>query len=41
MNERKKFLREYIEARGGTKELSEDEKRALAELAKKDADSKD
>ena len=36
MNEREKFVREYVEARGGVKELSEDEKKALTELAKKD-----
>ncbi|MCY4011132.1 MAG: hypothetical protein OXG82_00300 [Gammaproteobacteria bacterium] len=36
MNEqRKQFIREYVEQRGGVKELSEDEKKALAELAKK------
>ena len=42
MNEdRKQFIREYVEARGGTKELSEDEKKALAELAKKDGNPND
>ena len=34
----KQFIREYVEARGGKDTLSEDEKKALVELAKKDAD---
>lgn len=33
---RKQFIREYVEERGGVKELSEDEKQALKELVKKD-----
>lgn len=39
MNDRKQFIREYVEQRGGVKELSEDEKAALAALAKKDDSS--
>ena len=39
--ERKKFVREYVEARGGVEELSDDEKKALTEMATKDADSED
>ena len=41
MNEKKQFIKEYVEARGGVKELSEDEKAALAKMVKeteKDAD---
>ena len=34
-NNAKKFIREYTEARGGKDALSEDEKKALVELAKK------
>ena len=37
--ERKQFIREYVEQRGGLKELSEDDKAALKELAKKDDDA--
>ena len=37
-NNGKKFIKEYVEARGGKDTLSEDEKKALVELAKKDAD---
>ena len=33
-NNAKKFIREYIEARGGKDALTEDEKKALVELAK-------
>lgn len=37
MNESKQqFIKEYVEARGGTDELSEDEKKALVELAQKE-----
>ena len=36
---RERFIKEYVEARGGQDELSEDEKKALVELAEeKDAD---
>ena len=35
MDNRQKFIREYVEARGGKDALTEDEKKALAELAKK------
>ena len=31
----KQFIQEYVEARGGKDALSEDEKKALVELAKK------
>ena len=31
----KQFIREYVEARGGKDALLEDEKRVLAEMAKK------
>ena len=34
MDEKKKFIKEYVEARGGVKELSEDEKAALAKMVK-------
>ena len=34
--DRKQFIGEYVGQRGGVKELSEDEKKALAELANKD-----
>ena len=34
-NNAKKFIREYVEARGGKDALTEDEKKALVELAKK------
>ena len=37
-NEKRQFIKEYVEARGGLEQLSEDEKKALAELAKKEAD---
>ena len=37
-NEERQFVKEYVEARGGLDQLYEDEKKALAELAKKDAD---
>ena len=40
MDNRKKFIREYIEARGGTDTLTEDEKKALVELAKKETGNK-
>ena len=36
----KQFIQEYVEARGGKDALSEDEKKALVELAKKKADDK-
>ena len=39
MNERRKFIREYVEPRGGKEQLTEDEKNALVELAKKDAEA--
>ena len=35
MDNRKQFIKEYVEARGGRDQLSEDEKKALVELAKK------
>ena len=35
----KQFIREYVEARGGKDTLSEDEKKALVEMARKSADS--
>ena len=35
MDNRKKFIREYVDARGGKDALTEDEKKALVELAKK------
>ena len=38
MDKRKEFIKEYVEARGGKDALTEDEKKALVELAKKDAD---
>lgn len=38
MNELKKFIREYVETRGGVETLSEDEKNALVELARKDSE---
>ena len=34
MNEKRKFIREYVEARGGVKELGEDEKNTLAKMVK-------
>ena len=34
----KQFIQEYVEARGGKDALSEDEKKALVELAKKKDD---
>ena len=39
MENRKQFIREYVEARGGQDELSEDEKKALVELARKEKDA--
>ena len=36
-NNAKKFIKEYVEARGGKDTLSENEKKALVELAKKEA----
>ena len=36
MDNRKQFIKEYVEARGGKDALTEDEKMALVELAKKD-----
>ena len=39
MDENKqRFIKEYVEARGGKDELSEDEKKALVELAKSEED---
>ena len=35
MDNRKQFIKEYVETRGGKDALSEDEKKALVELAKK------
>ena len=35
MNDVKQFIREYVEARGGKDALSEGEKKALVEMAKK------
>ena len=35
-NDATKFIREYVELRGGKDALKEDEKKALVELAKKD-----
>ena len=35
--ERRRFIREYVEQRGGIGERSEEEKKALAEVATKDA----
>ena len=37
-NNAKKLIKEYVEARGGKGVLTEHEKKALVELAKKDAD---
>ena len=34
-NNAKKFIREYVAARGGKDALTEDEKKALVELARK------
>ena len=34
MDEKRKFIKEYIELRGGVKELGEDEKAALAKMVK-------
>ena len=39
MDNRKKFIREYVDARGGKDALTEDEKKALVELAKKKAEA--
>ena len=36
MDNRKEFIKEYVEARGGKDALTEDEKKALVELAKKE-----
>ena len=38
MDNRTKFIKEYVEARGGKGKLSEEEKKALVELAKKDGE---
>ena len=35
MDEKRKFIKEHVEARGGKDALTEDEKKALVELAKK------
>ena len=35
MENRKQFIKEYVEARGGKDALTENEKKALVELAKK------
>ena len=40
-NNAKKFIREYVEARGGKDALTEDEKKALVELAKKETAKND
>ena len=37
MDNRKQFIKEYVEARGGKDALTEDEKKALVELASKEA----
>ena len=36
MDNRKEFIKEYVEARGGKDALAEDEKKALVELARKE-----
>ena len=36
MDNRKQFIKEYVEARGGKDKLSEEEKKALVEVSKKD-----
>ena len=36
MDNRKEFIREYVETRGGKDALAEDEKKALVELARKE-----
>ena len=36
--QRKQVIREYVEARGGVEQLSGEEKKALAEVAKKTGD---
>ena len=36
MENAKEFIKEYVEARGGKDELSEDEKKALVELAEEE-----
>ena len=36
MENLKEFIKEYVEARGGKDALTENEKKALVELAKKD-----
>ena len=41
MDNRKEFIKEYVEARGGKDALTEDEKKALVELARKDAEKSD
>ena len=38
MNNRKQFIKEYVEAGVGKNTLTEDEKKALVELAKKDCE---
>ena len=38
MENLKEFIKGYVGARGGKDALTEDEKKALVELAKKDAD---
>ena len=40
MDNRKQFIKEYVEARGGKDALSEDEKKAPVELAKKEGTTK-
>lgn len=39
--DRQRFIKEYVEARGGKDALAEDEKKALVELARKDAEKSD
>ena len=36
--DRKRFIKEYVEARGGEDALTEDEKKALVELASKEVE---
>ena len=36
MDKRNEFIKEYVETRGGKDALTEDEKKALVELAKKE-----
>ena len=40
MDNRKQFIKEYVAARGSRDALSEDEKKALIELARKEAEPK-